>query len=61
MINSLARQRPALFAEAYAASAEAFHRANGMIEDGAPKVPDRDYFKRAQEAVIARLDNAGLI
>ncbi|WP_336986746.1 nitrilase-related carbon-nitrogen hydrolase [Altererythrobacter aquiaggeris] len=61
MINSLARQRPALFAEAYAASADAFHRANGMVEDGAPKVPDRDYFKRAQEAVIARLDRAGLI
>ena len=61
MINSLARQRPALFAQAYAASAEAFHQANGMIEDGAPKVPDRDYFKRAQEAVIARLDRAGLI
>lgn len=61
MINSLARQRPGLFAEAYAASAEAFHQANGMMADGASQVPDRDYFKRAQEEVIARLDKAGLI
>ncbi len=61
MLNSLARQRPGLFADAYAASAEAFHRANGMMDDGAPAIPDRDYFKRAQEAVIARLDKAGLI
>ncbi|RJY10037.1 nitrilase-related carbon-nitrogen hydrolase [Aurantiacibacter aquimixticola] len=61
MVNSLARQRPALFAEAYAASAEAFHQANGMMQGGEPNVPDRDYFKRAQEAVIARLDKAGII
>ena len=61
MTNSLARQRPELFAEAYAASAEAFHRAGGMMADGAPQVPDRDYFKRAQEAVIARLEKAGII
>lgn len=61
MINSLARQRPELFAQAYAASAEAFHHANGMMQDGVPRVPDRDYFKRAQEAVIARLEKAGVI
>ncbi|WFL76360.1 nitrilase-related carbon-nitrogen hydrolase [Altererythrobacter arenosus] len=61
MTNYLARQRPGLFAEAYAASAEAFHRANGMMENGTAQVPDRDYFKRAQELVIARLDAAGLI
>ncbi len=61
MLNSLARQRPGLFAEAYAASAQAFHRANGMMENGRPQVPDRDYFKRAQQEVIARLDRAGLI
>ncbi|APE28100.1 Aliphatic amidase amiE [Aurantiacibacter gangjinensis] len=61
MINSLARQRPGLFADAYAASAEAFHRANGMMGDGTPQLPDRDYFRRAQEEVIARLDKAGLI
>ena len=61
MINSLARQRPGLFAEAYAASAQAFHRANGMMADGSPSVPQRDYFRRAQEAVIERLDQAGII
>jgi len=61
MINSLARQRPSLFAEAYALSAKEFHTANGMMKDGMPAVPDRDYFKRAQEAVIVRLDAAGLI
>lgn len=61
MINSLARQRPGLFAQAFAASAEAFHQANGMIADGRPAVPERDYFHRAQEAVIARLAKAGII
>ncbi|MEE4349050.1 MAG: nitrilase-related carbon-nitrogen hydrolase [Pacificimonas sp.] len=61
MANSLARQRPGLFAEAYAASAEAFHTANGMLAGGAPAIPDRDYFRRAQEAVIACLDKAGII
>lgn len=61
MINSLARQRPGLFAEAYAASANAFHRANGMMDGDSPSIPDRDYFKRAQELVISRLDKAGLI
>ncbi len=61
MLNSLARQRPGLFADAYAASAEAFHRANGMMESGSPAIPDRDYFKRAQEEVIERLSNAGVI
>ncbi|ANU06382.1 nitrilase-related carbon-nitrogen hydrolase [Paraurantiacibacter namhicola] len=61
MTNMLARQRPALFAEAYAASAEAFHRPDGMMDGGEARVPDRDYFKRAQETVIARLDEAGLI
>jgi len=61
MVNSLARQRPELFAQAYRASAAPFHQANGMMKDGGPSVPDRDYFKRAQEAVISRLDAAGLI
>lgn len=61
MINSLARQRPGLFAHAFAASAEAFHQANGMMENGTPSVPPRDYFRRMQEAVIERLDKAGLI
>ena len=61
MTNVLARQRPALFAEAYAAVADGFHRADGMMDGGAARVPERDYFKRAQEQVIARLDEAGVI
>ncbi len=61
MTNYLARQRPGLFAPAYAAAAEDFHRAGGMMADGQPQVPARDYFKRAQEDVIARLDKAGII
>lgn len=60
MTNMLARQRPTLFAEAYA-GAEAFHRADGLIEQGKPRVPDRDYFLRAQEEVIERLIKAGII
>ncbi|MFZ9395783.1 MAG: nitrilase-related carbon-nitrogen hydrolase [Erythrobacter sp.] len=61
MTNYLARQRPALFAAAYAAAAEPFHGADGMMQQGKAAVPDRDYFKRAQEQVIARLDKAGVI
>ncbi|MFN4112502.1 MAG: nitrilase-related carbon-nitrogen hydrolase [Sphingomonadaceae bacterium] len=61
MTNYLARQRPALFAAAYAAAAEPFHGADGMMQQGTAAVPDRDYFKRTQEAVIARLDAAGII
>lgn len=61
MTNYLARQRPALWAEAYAAAADNFHRADGMMQDGKPAIPDRDYFKRAQELVIERLDKAGII
>ena len=61
MTNMLARQRPALFAAAYDAVANNFHRPDGMIEGGQTRVPDRDYFARTQEAVIARLDEAGII
>jgi len=61
MTNYLARQRPALWAEAYAAAAENFHGPNGMMANGKPAIPERDYFKRAQERVIERLDKAGLI
>ena len=61
MTNYLARQRPALWAEAYAAAAENFHRADGMMAEGKPAIPERDYFKRAQEKVIERLDKAGII
>jgi predicted amidohydrolase len=61
MTNTLARQRPALFAQAYAAVAETFHRPDGTISSGIPQVPERDYFKRAQEEVIERLAQAGVI
>lgn len=61
MTNYLARQRPALFAQAYAAAAEPFTGADGMMADGAPAIPDRDYFTRAQERVIERLVKAGVI
>jgi predicted amidohydrolase len=61
MTNYLARQRPALFAEAYAAAAEPFRGPNGMMQDGRPAVPDRDYFQRAQAEVIKRLSKAGVI
>ncbi|WP_298468666.1 nitrilase-related carbon-nitrogen hydrolase [uncultured Erythrobacter sp.] len=61
MTNYLARQRPALFAEAYAAAAEPFRGPDGMMQDGKPGIPDRDYFRRAQAEVIERLDKAGVI
>ncbi|WP_249171769.1 nitrilase-related carbon-nitrogen hydrolase [Erythrobacter sp. JK5] len=61
MTNYLARQRPALFAEAYAAAAEPFRGPDGMMADGKPAIPDRDYFRRAQEEVIERLVKAGVI
>jgi len=61
MTNYLARQRPALFAEAYAAAAEPFRGADGMMQDGKSAVPDRDYFRRAQAEVIERLNKAGVI
>jgi hypothetical protein len=61
MTNYLARQRPALFAQAYAAAADPFQGPDGVIEGGRPAIPDRDYFRRAQEAVIERLSKAGVI
>ena len=59
MTNFLSRQRTALFAAAYAG--ETHQRADGLIRDNNMIVPDRDYFKRTSEAVIARLDKDGLI
>lgn len=61
MTNYLARQRPQLFAAAYAAAAEPFRGPDGMMQGGKPTIPDRDHFLRAQEEVIARLDKAGII
>jgi predicted amidohydrolase len=61
MTNYLARQRPALFAESYAAASEPFRGPDDMMEDGKPIVPDRDHFQRAQAEVIERLAKAGVI
>lgn len=61
MTNYLARQRPALFAEAYAAAADSFHGPDGMMKDGKATIPDRDYFRRAQEDVIERMIKTGVI
>lgn len=55
MTNSLARQRPSLFAPVYAAAQG--QEGNTML-DG---IPERDAFRRMQEAVIARLDKAGVL
>jgi predicted amidohydrolase len=59
MTNYLSRQRTALFAATYAAAD--VQRANGMMVNGTPTVPDRDYFARIQAEVIERLDRAGII
>ena len=59
MTNFLSRQRTGLFAAAYAG--ETHQRADGLIKDNALVIPDRDYFKRASEAVIDRLAKDGLI
>ena len=61
MTNTLARQRPDLFAAAYDAASGPFRGPDGMMDDGAPAVPDRDYFRRAQAEVIERLIAAGVI
>lgn len=59
MINYLARQRTELFAPVYAAAK--VQRADGLIENNAVKVPDRDYFSRVQADTIERLARDGLI
>ena len=58
MTNYLSRQRLELFAATYAGSVQP---ADSLIADGVVTTPDRDHFKRMQDAVIARLDAAGLI
>ncbi|MEM6584590.1 MAG: nitrilase-related carbon-nitrogen hydrolase [Pseudomonadota bacterium] len=60
MTNYLARQRPALFAQAYAAAADNFEQED-MVTDGKPAIPERDYFRRRQADLIERLDKAGII
>jgi predicted amidohydrolase len=56
MANLLARNRFDLYAESYGAAL--FHRANGF---GDGSVPDRTAFLEAQQAVIQRLVDEGLI
>ncbi len=59
MVNMLARQRTALFADSY--TLETHQRANALIEDDRILVPDRDHFKRTTEQTIDRLGKDGLI
>lgn len=59
MTNFLARQRLELFAPIYGGLP--VQPANGLIEKDGIKIPDREYFQRAQEAVIERLAKDGLI
>ena len=59
MTNFLARQRLEPFAAVYGAIVG--QPANGLIENGQVKVPDRNHFLRAHEAVIERLAKDGLI
>jgi hypothetical protein len=59
MTNTLARQRNALFAAAY--GADTHQQANGLIDGGTVKTPDRDYFVKTMEATIERLAKDGLI
>jgi predicted amidohydrolase len=59
MINYLARQRTELFAPVYAQAA--VQKANGLLEGGKVRVPERDYFSRVQAETIERLARDGLI
>lgn len=60
MTNSLARQRPGLFAAVYADATG--QDGNAMLAaDGTPEVPGRDHFLRAQQTVIEKLSKAGVI
>lgn len=62
MINSLARQRPGLFAPAYAAAATHFQSSNLMLgPDGQPRTPEREHFLGMQRDVIEKLAKAGVI
>ena len=59
MTNYLARQRTELFAATYAKPNH--QRADGLIENGRVKTPDRDHFLRVQQETIERLAKDGLI
>lgn len=59
MTNLLARQRLELYAPTY--TGEAVHPANGLLEDGAVRVPDRAWFMQTQADVIQSLKDRGVI
>lgn len=61
MTNYLARQCPSLFSAAYEAVASPYCRPGGMMKGGRPEIADRDYFRRRQDQVIARLIRAGIL
>lgn len=59
MTNLLARQRLELFQSTYAGTP--VHPANGLLQDGKVRVPDRGWFAETQAAVIAALRARGVI
>jgi predicted amidohydrolase len=60
MANVMSRQPFQLYAESYAQAD--FHRGNFLLKDGKVTVPpDRESFRRRQEANIERLVKAGLL
>ncbi|MEM1411817.1 MAG: nitrilase-related carbon-nitrogen hydrolase [Pseudomonadota bacterium] len=59
MTNLLARQRLELYAPTYAGAP--VHPANGLLEDGEVRVPDRAWFMRVQAEVIEALKDRGVI
>ena len=59
MTNLLARQRLELFASTY--GGEPVHPANGLLEKGEVRVPDRAWFMRSQAEVIEALRKRGVI
>ncbi len=59
MTNLLARQRLELFTSTY--GGEPVHPANGLLEEGEVRVPDRAWFMRSQAEVIEALRKRGVI
>lgn len=59
MTNSLARQRPGLFAPVYGAAIGM--EGNSMLRDRVAATPDRDAFRRMQQVAIDKLSQAGVI
>lgn len=58
MTNYLSRQRLELFAATYGGEVQP---ANSLIEDGKVVTPDREHFRRVQEAVLLKLEKSGII